>query len=57
MPIELSVVVKLFATFHSPEVSLSRLTSGLRDTRVGPPEYKVTAVRVERAPGSCAARA
>ncbi len=39
---------QVFATFHDPKVFLNRLTSPLRDRRVGTPEYKVTAVRVER---------
>lgn len=42
-------VGELFATFHSPKVFLNMLTSPVRDRTVGTPEYKVTAVRVERA--------
>ena len=38
----------LFATFHTAEAFLNRVTSNVRDP-VGTPEYKVTAVRVERA--------
>jgi formate dehydrogenase major subunit len=51
LPVQLSAAVKpgeLFATFHTPEVLLNQLTSGRRDSRVDTPEYKVTAVRVER---------
>jgi formate dehydrogenase major subunit len=36
-----------FATFHSPEVFINQVTSPVRDNRVGAPEYKVCAVRVE----------
>jgi formate dehydrogenase major subunit len=38
-----------FATFHDPAVRLNRLTGPHRDALVGTPEYKVTAVRLERA--------
>ena len=38
----------LFATFHTAEAFLNRVTSNVRDP-IGTPEYKVTAVRVERA--------
>ena len=37
----------LFATFHTAEAFLNRVTSNVRDP-IGTPEYKVTAVRVER---------
>lgn len=37
-----------FATFHDPAVHLNRLTGPHRDALVGTPEYKVTAVRIER---------
>lgn len=40
---------QLFTTFHDPRVFLNRVTSGYRDSVVGTPEYKVTAVRLERA--------
>lgn len=49
LPVRLDTRVvegQLFATFHSPEVFLNRTTSPVRDTVVGAPEYKVTAVRV-----------
>jgi formate dehydrogenase major subunit len=39
----------LFTTFHRPELFVNRLTSPVRDRQVHAPEYKVTAVRVERA--------
>ena len=39
---------QLFATFHQPEVLLNALTGPHRDAAVGTPEYKVTAVRIER---------
>jgi formate dehydrogenase major subunit len=39
---------QLFATFHRPEVLLNALTGPYRDSAVGTPEYKVTAVRIER---------
>ena len=42
---------ELFATFHSPELFLNLVTGCQRDRYVGAPEYKVTAVRVERADG------
>lgn len=39
---------ELFATFHSSEVFLNRVTNPHRDGYVQTPEYKVTAVVVER---------
>jgi formate dehydrogenase major subunit len=39
---------ELFATFHTPEVSLNRVTGPRRDRYVKAPEYKVTAVRIEK---------
>jgi formate dehydrogenase major subunit len=42
---------QLFATFHCPELFVNRLTSPVRDRQVHAPEYKITAVRVERALG------
>jgi formate dehydrogenase major subunit len=39
---------ELFATFHDRRVGLNSLTGPFRDNRVQAPEYKVTAVRVER---------
>ncbi len=40
---------ELFATFHTADVFLNQVTSPLRDGQTAAPEYKVTAVRVERA--------
>jgi formate dehydrogenase major subunit len=39
---------QLFATFQSPQAWVNNLTSNHRDRFVQTPEYKVTAVRVER---------
>jgi predicted molibdopterin-dependent oxidoreductase YjgC len=41
--------LQLFTTFHRAELFVNRLTSPVRDRQVHAPEYKVTAVRVERA--------
>jgi formate dehydrogenase major subunit len=43
---------ELFATFHDPAVFLNAVTGPERDAIVGAPEYKVTAVRIER-PETC----
>ncbi|MBS1793952.1 MAG: formate dehydrogenase subunit alpha [Acidobacteria bacterium] len=51
MPVEITDKVtagELFATFHNPEIFLNRITSPNRDRFVQTPEYKVTAVRVEK---------
>ena len=40
---------ELFVTFHCPELFVNNLTSSVRDRLVHTPEYKVTAVRVEKA--------
>jgi formate dehydrogenase major subunit len=40
---------QLFATFHTPAFFLNALTGPHRDALTGTPEYKVTAVRLERA--------
>jgi formate dehydrogenase major subunit len=40
---------QLFATFHTKEVFLNAVTGSNRDRVTGTPEYKVTAVRLERA--------
>jgi predicted molibdopterin-dependent oxidoreductase YjgC len=37
----------VFATFHTAAAFLNRVTSDIRDP-VGTPEYKITAVRLER---------
>jgi formate dehydrogenase major subunit len=50
MPVHITEVVPpgvVFATFHTPEAFLNRVTSNVRDP-VGTPEYKVTAVRLEK---------
>jgi formate dehydrogenase major subunit len=39
---------EVFATFQDPQVWLNRLTGSARDRIVQTPEYKVTAVRIER---------
>jgi formate dehydrogenase major subunit len=51
LPIRITPSVRrgeLFATFHTAEVFLNRLTSRHRDRYVKTPEYKVTAVRIEK---------
>lgn len=40
---------QLFASFHRPDLLVNRLTSGVRDRLVHAPEYKLAAVRVEKA--------
>ena len=40
---------ELFATFHAVEAWVNRATGPGRDTVTGTPEYKVTAVSLERA--------
>ena len=39
---------ELFATFHTPHSDLNRLTGSHRDRHVDTPEYKVTAVALDR---------
>jgi formate dehydrogenase major subunit len=41
---------ELFATFQRPETLLNAVTGPYRDSVVGTPEYKMTAVRIERLP-------
>jgi formate dehydrogenase major subunit len=51
LPIRITSYVKpgeLFATFHTAEAFLNHVTSPYRDRYVQTPEYKVTAVRIER---------
>ncbi len=51
LPVHITPTIRpkeLYATFHDPKVFLNRLTSSHRDRVVNAPEYKVTAVRVER---------
>ncbi len=40
---------ELFTTFHVPELFVNHLTGPHRDAYVSAPEYKVTAVRIEKA--------
>ena len=52
LPIRIASTVKpgeLFATFHTAEVFLNRVTSPHRDRYVKSPEYKVTAVKIQKA--------
>jgi len=46
---------QLFCTFHRPELFVNRLTSPVRDRLVHAPEYKVTAVRLEKLTGEALA--
>ncbi|MDH5736266.1 MAG: formate dehydrogenase subunit alpha, partial [Gammaproteobacteria bacterium] len=39
----------LFTTFHFPEVAINQLTSGVLDMDANTPEFKVTAVAIQRA--------
>lgn len=51
MPVQINDRVKrgeLFCTFHSPEIFLNHITSPVRDRFVLAPEFKVTAVRIEK---------
>ena len=51
LPVEISSKIKtgeLFATFHTAQIFLNRVTSPFRDRFVQAPEYKVTAVRLEK---------
>ncbi len=51
LPVRYSAAVgegQLFATFHTTEAFLNTVTGPRRDSVVGTPEYKVTAVRIER---------
>ncbi|HEX6731106.1 MAG TPA: formate dehydrogenase subunit alpha [Pyrinomonadaceae bacterium] len=51
LPIRITSSVRpgvLFATFHTAEVFLNRLTSSHRDRYVKTPEYKITAVRIQK---------
>lgn len=50
LPVKIAETVKLgelFTTFHTAEVFLNHVTGSQRDSYVGAPEYKVTAVRIE----------
>jgi formate dehydrogenase major subunit len=61
LPVHLSATVppgQLFATFHTRAAFLNCVTSPNRDGIVDPPEYKLTAVRLERqSPGAPLCRA
>src|SRR5215208_755478 len=51
LPVRITSTVKpgeLFATFHTAEAFLNRVTSPHRDRYVKSPEYKVTAVNIEK---------
>ena len=51
LPLQISERVKpgeLFATFHTSEVFLNHVIGPHRERFAGAPEYKVTAVNVER---------
>jgi len=51
LPVEINDRVKrgeLFCTFHAPEIFLNHITSPVRDRFVLAPEFKVTAVRIEK---------
>ncbi|MEF3062742.1 molybdopterin dinucleotide binding domain-containing protein [Ralstonia solanacearum] len=51
LPIRISPAMRagqVFCSFHRPDLFINRLTSPVRDRMVHAPEYKVTAVRVER---------
>jgi formate dehydrogenase major subunit len=51
MPVRITDGVRpgeLFATFHSPAVFLNKITSKHRDRYVHAPEFKVTAVRIDK---------
>ncbi|HWP86216.1 MAG TPA: formate dehydrogenase subunit alpha [Terriglobia bacterium] len=51
LPLRLNRRVKpgeLFATFHLPQAAVNQLTGPYRDRPAGTPEYKVTAVRIEK---------
>ena len=53
IPVEINERVKqgeLFCTFHMPEIFLNHITSPYRDRFVLAPEFKVTAVRIEKIP-------
>lgn len=51
IPVRVNDAVKpgeLFATFHTPAVFLNQVTSPYRDRHTLTPEYKVTAVRIDK---------
>jgi formate dehydrogenase major subunit len=51
VPVQLSTHVKpgeVYTTFHSTRVLLNHITTAHRDRYTKTPEYKITAVRIER---------
>jgi len=53
LPVHLNATIRtgeLFATFHNADVLLNAVTGPQVDRITGTPEYKVTAVRIEKAP-------
>jgi formate dehydrogenase major subunit len=51
LPVNINSAVntgELFSTFHSPRIFLNRVTSSHRDRFVQAPEFKVTAVNIEK---------
>lgn len=51
LPIKISEIVRegeVFASFHHANPFINRLTSPVRDSRVHTPEYKITAVHIEK---------
>lgn len=50
LPVHLTTVRRgeLFTTFHTPLAFTNRVTSSHRDPVAGPPEYKVSAVALEK---------
>ncbi len=51
LPARISAAIssgQVFATFQTKEIFLNRVTGANRDSIVGTPEFKVTAVRIER---------
>ncbi len=54
LPVRFSTTIatgQLFATFHTRETFLNAVTGPHRDSEVGTPEYKLTAVRIVRVAG------
>ena len=41
---------ELFATFHTTDAFVNRMTSSGRDNVVDTPEYKIVAVQIEKLP-------
>jgi formate dehydrogenase major subunit len=55
LPLKLNAAIQegqLFTTFHTAQVFINEVTNPHRDGYTHTPEYKVTAVQVERAPGT-----